>query len=34
MSRFMPVDRQTDYLCTDYLLEPSVEDRWPEDHLA
>jgi hypothetical protein len=29
MSRFVPVDRQTGY-----LLQPSVEDWLPEDHLA
>ena len=29
MSRFVPVDRQTDY-----LLPPSVEDWLPDDHLA
>ena len=29
MNRFIPVDRQTDY-----LLPPSVDDWLPEDHLA
>ncbi len=29
MSRFIPVDRQTDY-----LLPPSVDEWLPDDHLA